>query len=469
MAEYQGKRFKQGGSSSTAPSSAPSSGSRFVSPAQGSAFGAHAAGSHVVESHAVRPAAGSHAAGHPASVPRSAAPASASAAHARGAHAAHSTPAANPYAASQVRASGSRTGYTVPATSRPAVSSAAAAPQGAYARTSAPRPAAAQRSGGAVPPTRISSGGHAAAGGSGDGRRPKRRRILPIILILIGVILLGVDGFILGKSLLGYREAVSTYDKIAEYAPVDDSAGDGLPVVDFDALQELNPDIVAWIYVPGTSINYPVVQGDDNDYYLNHLFDGTYNPSGAIFLDCDATQPGMVDQQTAVYGHHMNNRTMFYEIDDTTDQANFDKIECVYYITPETTYRTVPLMTSVVDETYVEARRANFSDALTLVDYLGEMREKASAIASDADERIESATQVLTLITCSQELAGNTRSIMVLTVDEEQPTIAAGSAADSGAAEDGAAGDVAADAASADDAAEADAVSTDDGAATAAA
>lgn len=459
MAEYQGKRFKQGGSSSAAPSG----GSRFASPAQGSAAGAHAAGSHVAESHAARLAAGSHAAGRPASAPRPATPASA--ASAAGSHAAHSARTANPYAAGQTHAASSRAGFTAPTSARVATGSTPVGQQGAYARTSVPRPAAAQRSGGAVPPARISSGGHAAAGGSGDGRRPKRRRILPIILILIGVILLGVAGFILGKSLLGYQEAVSTYDKIAEYAPVDDSAGDGLPVVDFDALQELNPDIVAWIYVPGTSINYPVVQGDDNDYYLNHLFDGTYNPSGAIFLDCDAAQPGMVDQQTAVYGHHMNNRTMFYEIDDTTDQANFDKIECVYYITPETTYRTVPLMTSVVDETYVEARRANFSDALTLVDYLGEMREKASAIASDADERIESATQVLTLITCSQELAGNTRSIMVLTVDEEQPTIAAGStAADSGTAEG-----EAADAASADDAAEADAVSTDDGASTAAA
>ena len=156
----------------------------------------------------------------------------------------------------------------------------------------------------------------------------------------LGVILLLVAGFIFVRSLLGYRQAEETYGSLAEYAPVDDSSSSGLPVVDFDALAEINPDIVAWIYVPNTNINYPVVQGDDNSEYLYRLFDGTSNSSGSIFLDADATAPGIVDEQTPVYGHHMNNRSMFYEIDDTVDQAAFDKIEAVYYITRNTLYLT---------------------------------------------------------------------------------------------------------------------------------
>lgn len=56
------------------------------------------------------------------------------------------------------------------------------------------------------------------------------------------------------------------------------------PQVDFDRLSEINAHIVAWICIEGTDINYPVVQGSDNQYYLDHLFDRSYNPSGCIFL-----------------------------------------------------------------------------------------------------------------------------------------------------------------------------------------
>ena len=75
-------------------------------------------------------------------------------------------------------------------------------------------------------------------------------------------------------------------------------------------------------YAPGTNINYPVVQTNNNSKYLNTLFDGTANASGAIFLDSNDTAPGMVDQQTTIYGHRMNDGSMFNVISDTTGQGN---------------------------------------------------------------------------------------------------------------------------------------------------
>lgn len=64
----------------------------------------------------------------------------------------------------------------------------------------------------------------------------------------------------------------------------------------------------------------------------------------------------MVDQQTTIYGHHMNDGSMFNVISDTTDQATFDSMEYVYYITRDATYKLRPLATKVVEDTY--ARRA---------------------------------------------------------------------------------------------------------------
>ena len=81
------------------------------------------------------------------------------------------------------------------------------------------------------------------------------------------------------------------------------------PEVDFDALKEKNEEIIAWIYIPDTNINYPVVQGEDNRKYLNVMPDGTPHFSGSIFMDyrCEAD---FSDPHTILYGH--NHRTAVY-------------------------------------------------------------------------------------------------------------------------------------------------------------
>ena len=200
---------------------------------------------------------------------------------------------------------------------------------------------------------------------------------------------------------------------------VSDKDASGVPTIDFDALAQTNPEIVGWIYVPGTNINYPVVQTNNNSKYLNTLFDGTANASGAIFLDSDDTAPGMVDQQTTIYGHHMNDGSMFNVISDTTDQATFDSIEYVYYITRDATYKLRPLATKVVEDTYSKARTPNFEGDDGLKNYLSEMLDGASAVASDATDRAASATKVVTLVTCRSLSLSNTRAVMVLTPVEE--------------------------------------------------
>lgn len=82
------------------------------------------------------------------------------------------------------------------------------------------------------------------------------------------------------------------------------------PVVDFAALENINSDCVAWIRIDETEIDYPVVQGHDNSFYLKHLFDGEWNGAGCIFLD-SRVEPDLSDRHSVLYGHHMKNGTMF--------------------------------------------------------------------------------------------------------------------------------------------------------------
>ena len=281
-----------------------------------------------------------------------------------------------------------------------------------------------------------SSRGHVGAAGSGTppqgprgGAAGKPSRggrgrgsIISTVLIVVGIALLLVAGGLFVSAQLGYRQAQQTYAELQQYAVSSDS-GDGVPDVDFDALAAINPDIVGWIYIPDTVVNYPVVQTDDNTTYLDLLFDRSGNGSGTIFMDMDDTAPGMVDQQTTIYGHHMYDGSMLKVIDNTTDQAEFDKIQHVYYITRDTTYVLTPLLTAQVEDTFVDARKTDFTgEGESLQGYLEEMQTLARAQASDATERIGQITDddhVLSLVTCAGEIIPRTtRAVMVLTVDE---------------------------------------------------
>ncbi len=108
--------------------------------------------------------------------------------------------------------------------------------------------------------------------------------------------------------------------------------------VDFDALRQLNGDVVAWLYVPGTRINYPVVQGHDNNYYLYRLLDGTWNDNGTLFLDyrCRAD---FSDENSIIYGHHMRSGTMFATLTKYKDQSFYDEHPFLYLTTPTQKYR----------------------------------------------------------------------------------------------------------------------------------
>ena len=107
--------------------------------------------------------------------------------------------------------------------------------------------------------------------------------------------------------------------------------------VDFAALKEINPDIVAWLTIPGTNIDYPIAQHSDNDYYLHHLFTGEWNSSGCLFMDC-RNELDFSDRHTIIYGHHMDNGTMFQNLMGYKSQEFYDQHPVGQLITPDGSY-----------------------------------------------------------------------------------------------------------------------------------
>lgn len=81
-----------------------------------------------------------------------------------------------------------------------------------------------------------------------------------------------------------------------------------LSSLNISELQSVNPDVVGWIHIPDTDISYPLLQVNDNDFYLKHSWDGEKNVCGSIFLDKRST---INDWNTVIYGHNMRNGSMF--------------------------------------------------------------------------------------------------------------------------------------------------------------
>ena len=115
------------------------------------------------------------------------------------------------------------------------------------------------------------------------------------------------------------------------YAPIE---------VDFDALRKVNPDIVGWIWCEDTVIDYPVAQGEDNELYLHHSYDGSYSASGTIFAEAE-NRRDFADANTILYGHHMKNGSMFASLDRWASQSYYEEHPVMWLLTPTQDYQVV--------------------------------------------------------------------------------------------------------------------------------
>ena len=201
--------------------------------------------------------------------------------------------------------------------------------------------------------------------------KPKVRKALAALLAVICALCLGRTAL----QLVQYRQGDETYAQAEELAglpdlsdlPVVDFTGgsgsvsssastDGageapeeVPVwqdpyaqalkdMDFSALRQQNPDVLGWILIPGTRVSYPVVQGTDNSYYLDHTWRGGKNSVGAIFMEC-RNSSDLSDFNTIIYGHRMNNRSMFGTLSQYKSRSYWQAHPYVYLTDDSGTHR----------------------------------------------------------------------------------------------------------------------------------
>jgi len=119
---------------------------------------------------------------------------------------------------------------------------------------------------------------------------------------------------------------------------IEDAHAEILEGVDLAGLQEINEDVLGWIYIPNTEISYPFVQGEDNEHYLNYSWDNSYNTAGAIFLEHQSAAD-FSHYNTIIYGHRMNGGSMFGELHDYAEQDFWAEHPYIYIATAEGNFR----------------------------------------------------------------------------------------------------------------------------------
>ena len=165
---------------------------------------------------------------------------------------------------------------------------------------------------------------------------------------------------------------------------------------DFDALSAINDEVVAWIQIPSTRINYPVAQTDDNSYYLKHMFNNEYNAGGAIFLDY-RNASDLSSRHSIMYGHQMANGTMFTGIQNYKNQSYYDSHTYGVLYTPSGNY-VIEFFSGYVTANSGDAWDIRFNNDEEFDSWIASQISKSDFSAGFTPSASDT---VLTLSTCS--------------------------------------------------------------------
>ena len=229
---------------------------------------------------------------------------------------------------------------------------------------------------------------------------------LKITVLVISLSVFAVSSFMLVKILIGYSKADSFYDDINKGVTADSGenvADEGQAparLVELSRyvseLKQKYPDVVGYVNVPTLGIAYPVVQTDNNDYYLTHMIDGSESTSGAIFLDYRIDKDPLKVKNTVLYGHNMNDGSMFHKVEEFfNDRSLFDNAT-VEYVTENGVYIYEPLALYRCDAYYPFFMHVFSSDEAYL-DFCDMISEKAFYLS---DVEYDESSTLISFATC---------------------------------------------------------------------
>ena len=222
-----------------------------------------------------------------------------------------------------------------------------------------------------------------------------------------------------------YREAEQLYNDAAnefttlnsdqdkEHAVPVPTMREQAPVeVDFSKLLKINDDIIGWIYMEDTVVNYPLLQGENNLYYLDKTMYKKYLASGSIYLDCD-NEPDFSDAHSIIFGHNMKNHTMFGDLSDLRDEDYLKEHPYVDLILTDGTWMRYEICSMyrahVEDGTF----RAPLNKAKNFKPFMELITEKNMHAESELDlPVVQEEDKVLTLSTCTEDSADLERFVV---------------------------------------------------------
>jgi sortase B len=249
--------------------------------------------------------------------------------------------------------------------------------------------------------------------------------VFAVLALLLALSLMAYAGLRLYEIDQIYREGNDAYDKIGEkvrtlpadgsgapsdvvYAseagPVSEQAAEKKPLVEipalnvnFENLKRINGDSVAWLYSPGTVIDYPVMKATDYSHYLYRLPDGTRNANGTLFIDYN-NPPDFSSELTVIYGHHMKSGRMFGNLAGYKAQNYYDEHPYMYLYTESGNYRVDILYGCVIGAGQWRERAFMYADNIkSLISYASHNSTFTSAAAYKPGDK------VVALSTCSYE------------------------------------------------------------------
>lgn len=228
-------------------------------------------------------------------------------------------------------------------------------------------------------------------------------RVLTVIFALIFL----VSAFMIARYFLQSRQSANKYGKIAqqvhqiEKSQKEDSTGQEAELPQYVALKKQFPDMVGWVRIDDTPVDYPVAQSGNNSYYLHHSFDGSENPYGCIFADknCDLKKPS---DNIILYGHHMKDGSMFAVLDQYKNKEFWQEHPVIHFdtLTASADYEVLAAFAVSVDTgNSAEFRYYDFIDSGEK-EFQNYVKECLSRSLYSTGVTAEYGDELLTLSTC---------------------------------------------------------------------